>query len=247
MAPQGFNILRIAAAAVVVFSHSYLVRTGAEPHPIKFEDHYFTYGRLGVMAFFAISGYLICGSWLSDPDLGRFAKKRFRRIYPALFVMVMLVGVAVGPLVSVSANYFAEPRAYTFVVRNLLVLPFQESLPGVFTNNPVHAVNGVLWTLGLEILAYAVIATLGVTGLLRRGWVLPALAGCLWIVGWPWFLEALPTVASQRLLRDWGCWRASAAQRPCASTASPSRRLTWLRRWRWLPSCPPQACPSRSS
>lgn len=60
-------------------------------------------GFLGVDVFFCISGYLITGIILDDLDAGRFqfskfAARRIKRLFPALFLMLATVGIASGIL-----------------------------------------------------------------------------------------------------------------------------------------------------
>jgi peptidoglycan/LPS O-acetylase OafA/YrhL len=59
-------------------------------------------GFVGVDVFFVVSGYLITSIVLDELDAGRFSlvafyERRVRRIFPALFV-VLLVSLALGPL-----------------------------------------------------------------------------------------------------------------------------------------------------
>ncbi|MCZ2813426.1 acyltransferase [Modestobacter sp. VKM Ac-2979] len=222
--PHGWDLLRILAASIVVLSHSYLLQTGSEPSPLVYADRPFNWGRLGVFIFFVISGYLICGSWLSRPNLSLFARKRFRRIYPALALMVLLTAFLVGPLVTTSSNYFGESGTWVFTVRNLLLFPYEYTLPGVFDG---QVVNGVLWTLGVEVAAYALIALLGFTGALRPA-VLLALTLLFSLAGWFWIYDHAPdwydplgirlglvaffTAGAWARIADFGVsWRAAAA------------------------------------
>ncbi|WP_425277615.1 acyltransferase family protein [Liberibacter crescens] len=48
--------------------------------PIIFPNQ--TFGFLGVVIFFSISGFLISQSWEKDPSWIRFILKRFLRVYP---------------------------------------------------------------------------------------------------------------------------------------------------------------------
>lgn len=184
--PHGFDLLRIAAASLVVLSHSWLLPTGSEPVPLGFSDYGFTWGRLGVVVFFVASGYLIAGSWLRRPDPRAFLEKRARRIWPALAVMVLLVALVLGPLVSTAPGYLTSGETWSFVARNLLILPYDHALPGVFAGNPSSDVNGVLWTLGLEVLAYGLLLVAGLLGLVRRPWALLVVTGVLALGGWNW-------------------------------------------------------------
>jgi len=185
--PQGFEVLRIVAAAAVVVSHSYslLGPDGGTVIPVApFGDFVFDLGRVGVIVFFVVSGYLVCGSWLADPRPLSFAAKRAFRLMPGLLVMLLLVTFVVVPLITSSDAYWSDPQTYLYFVRNLLVFPYTYDLPGAFEGNPSQAVNGVLWTLGVEVLAYVMLAVAGVRGWLRSPARLAVVAAVLAVVGW---------------------------------------------------------------
>jgi peptidoglycan/LPS O-acetylase OafA/YrhL len=172
----------------VVANHAYLLTGHPEPTPLRFSDRHFTDGRLGVVVFMVVSGYLVCGSWLSDPDWRRFTSKRVLRIWPGLLLMLLVTVAVIGPLVtnlSVTA-YATSPEAWGYLVRNALVLPIQNSLPGVFAHNPMPYANKVLWTLGVEVAAYAALLLLGLWGLLRKRWLLLLGAVVFTAAGWDW-------------------------------------------------------------
>lgn len=182
--PLGFDVLRIVAASMVVVSHVFLLRGDAEPIVLSTQVFDYNLGRLGVIVFFVVSGYLICGSWLSDPRPAAFAERRARRLMPGLAVMLLLVVFVVGPLVTTDDGYFSRSQTYEFLLRNLLVFPYAYELPGVFESNAEPIVNGVLWTLGVEVLAYTLLAVAGWFGLLRRPLVLAGVAAALALAGW---------------------------------------------------------------
>ena len=89
---NNFDLLRLALAILVIFSHSYQLVTGGETaEPL----HAATRGQLssGLLAvgwFFAISGYLITQSWENSRTLWSYLKKRVYRIYPG-FIVAMAV------------------------------------------------------------------------------------------------------------------------------------------------------------
>lgn len=123
---------------------------------------------LGVCAFFAISGYLISGSWQRRPSASRYLFHRILRIFPALIVVVLLTVFLIGPVFTALSLplYFADPLTWQYLVNITLI--GQYDLPGVFegSEHARAAVNGSLWTLGVEFSCY--LALLAIFLLLPR-------------------------------------------------------------------------------
>ncbi len=167
---NNFDFLRVAAASAVIIAHQFALSGRSEPvTPVG------GWGGIGVMVFFAISGYLIAGSWNHDPNLLRFCLRRLLRIWPGLAVVCVLVALVLGPLVSELEPrvYFSSPltRDY-FSLLNLWSVKGQ--LPGVFAGSPIpESVNGSLWTIPIEVRCYAALAIVGVVGLMRHTLLLP--------------------------------------------------------------------------
>ena len=181
---NNFDFLRVAAAFAVLLSHQYALSGRPEPL-VQFLGS--SWGGLGVLVFFAISGYLVAGSWQHDPHLARFAARRLLRIWPGLAVACLLVALVLGPIVSDlgARNYFRSPllRDYLEV---LGLWQFKAQLPGVFAHNPIPgSANGSLWTIPIEVGCYLALAGVGALGLLRRtGLALVLFAGvCIWFFG----------------------------------------------------------------
>jgi peptidoglycan/LPS O-acetylase OafA/YrhL len=185
-------VLRLAAATLVLISHSYALAGHAEPRLGRT-----TLGVMGVEIFFAISGFLVTSSWLARPRAGAFVFKRALRILPALVLTVVLSAFVLGPLVSSQSagTYLGSSAPITYVADNVIAVSSADAvrdlayrLPGVFATNETDVVNGSLWTLPVEIRAYLLVLLLGVTGLLLRQLWLIVAAGLL--------LLALPASAA---------------------------------------------------
>jgi peptidoglycan/LPS O-acetylase OafA/YrhL len=182
---NNFDLLRLLAAWAVLVSHSFALV--GEPEPL----HQFgtTLGNVGVLVFFAVSGLLIRRSWEYDPSPRDFWIKRALRLLPALATVAVLTAFVLGPLVTTRSmsSYFSSWETWIYPVRIVLLVPFGAGLPGVFEDNLyAGAVNGPLWSLPVEVFAYAVLAVLGMAGLLRRRWLALTLAGLglAWAAVW---------------------------------------------------------------
>jgi peptidoglycan/LPS O-acetylase OafA/YrhL len=170
---NNFDALRLLAALSVVFSHSFLIAEGTEASEpfVWLTRNQCVLGLMGVFVFFIISGYLVTGSFLRSPAPGRFALRRFLRIYPGLVVNVLVCAFLLGPFVSTRplAAYLADPELSDFLYKGLTLNPGPMQLPGVlFVDNSVGLlINGSLWTLRYEVMMYVLVLVLGIAGLLR--------------------------------------------------------------------------------
>lgn len=192
-APSCFDALRIAAALSVVVSHAYVLTGRGERLVHDWGDHSLDLGRLAVVVFFVVSGWLITSSWLGEPDARAFARKRLLRIWPALVVLVLGTTFVLGPLLTTvsPAEYWTSELTWRYA-GNLRLLPQQDVLPGVFEANPGgRIVNGSLWTLPVEVGAYVLLCAAGLAGLVRRRW--PLAAACVGLLGVVQLLPALNT------------------------------------------------------
>jgi peptidoglycan/LPS O-acetylase OafA/YrhL len=156
---NNFDALRLLAAIGVVVGHAYVL-TG-RPDDLWFvagiAPHY-----LGVAVFFAISGWLITGSWERTRSVPQFVWSRALRILPLLWVVVLASVLVLGPLVTTLApGAYASAAGTWHYLLNLVMLP-ADGLPGVFETVPYPGVvNGSLWTLRAEVLCYAAVLVLG--------------------------------------------------------------------------------------
>lgn len=153
-----FGLIRLLAALAVFVSHAFPINGLPEP---KILWGYSTLGTFGVSVFFSLSGYLVMQSWQRKPVMGKFLLKRFKRIFPGLTVVVLILAFVYGPLLTTLSlkNYFNHPQLLTFL--RLILLMGNDRLPNVLHQNPFpDAVNSSLWTLKYEFLMYILLAIL---------------------------------------------------------------------------------------
>lgn len=123
-----------------------------------------------VQGFFILSGFLTAVSFERPFTLSVYARKRFLRTYAPYTVPVLLCFLAGAALTTLSAtDYFLHLDTWRYLSCNLAFLNFlQPDLPGVFTHNPLTAVNGALWSMKVEVLFYCTVPLLYKTFQRRR-------------------------------------------------------------------------------
>ncbi len=97
-------------------------------------------GRIGVVVFFAISGFVICKSLKGNIMEGskKFLIKRFLRLYPAFWVSIVLGLFSLWWL-------FDKPFSWNIIAANMTMLPELSGEPPII---------GLYWTLETELVFY---------------------------------------------------------------------------------------------
>ena len=169
--PNNFNLLRLLAATLVIFSHSYMLRSPAGTLKETYLLNSAGVGWAAVNIFFVMSGYLIARSLKRTSGIRRFAINRILRIYPGLFICVVVTTLTLG-LVYRRADFFdyiTSHQTILFMLGNISALSVKFYLPGVFEHNIyVGAVDGSLWSLPFEISCYVIIAFAAFSGMLTN-------------------------------------------------------------------------------
>ena len=156
----GFAWLRMMGAVLVIIEHSWSLIDPENPSMFPAEWHV---GEIGILAFFAMSGYQVQQSWEGDPSWWRFAGRRIVRIVPPLAVMILCTVFVIGPIFTTVGlgEYFSSGTTWTFVT-GMFPIVIYHLLPGVFEDNPSnYSVNPSTWTLPMEIIGYTGIILLG--------------------------------------------------------------------------------------
>jgi len=159
--PNNFDFIRFCLASFVVLSHSYQIvgKRILEPFGV-FTNHFAGIGEFAVYLFFIISGFLITKSFLNN-SVRNYLKSRFLRIYPALFVLIIIT-ILTGSFISSDTffEYYLSETTFNYLL-NIFCLKLNFELPGLFNNNPIGIVNGSIWSLPYEIFCYLFLGVLG--------------------------------------------------------------------------------------
>lgn len=167
----------LAALAVVLYHYTYFIQFmvpgTALPHlQLRWGDD-------GVKLFFAISAFAMLATLERTPTLGAFAQARARRLLPEYWLAMILTGIVAWTL--------GPTRLAVTPIEWLANLPLMQKLTGV------PMVDGVYWTLNVEVIFYALIAIMWRIGALRSierlvlGWL--AVRLLCWLLPTPGWLQ----------------------------------------------------------
>ena len=149
------DLLRFIAALMVVFFHyafrGYAVDATIMPYPLL--APLAKYGYLGVQLFFMISGFVILMT-ASNGNLKGFIISRMVRLYPAFWVcctLTFVVTIAIG-----------KPTHFASVSQYLVNMTLLSEFVGV------PPMDGVYWSLFVEMRFYAMVAVVLVIGRIHQ-------------------------------------------------------------------------------
>ena len=159
---NNFDFLRFLFAIFVVLSHAYPLSGGDESSQwiYKITNGQMVLARLGLDGFFIISGFFIYQSLQRSSGLLNYFKKRVLRLFPALFIVLMLTIILAPFVYHGTIPFFENPQVLWYVPNNLSLYNFQPVINGVFDNNPYHSINGSLWTIRYEFSLYVALSLL---------------------------------------------------------------------------------------
>ncbi|MFT3721997.1 MAG: acyltransferase [Hyphomonadaceae bacterium] len=167
---NNFNLLRLVFALMVVAYHTALSVPGAS----SLAEQGFSIGAMiGVQGFFVLSGYLVLASFERSESIALYAEKRFRRLYPAYAVVILVCALAALVVSPIARGDL--PGVGRYIGWNLVFANFMEpNLPGIFVDSSLTEVNGALWTLKIEVMFYLVLPVIA--------WVLRLAGRFSWLV-----------------------------------------------------------------
>ncbi len=173
---NNFTAIRIGFAFLVLAGHAIMLPMGL-PITGAAEVLVDNAVQFALDGFFILSGYMIAASLIRSSDMTGYALSRLLRIFPGLAVTVLVLWLVAGPLLSsyVPAEYFAQMETWAFPMLILAQIDPHAGLPGVFPDHPMPEMNGPLWTIRYELLAYLAAGILAAVGLFRRPSIIVAL------------------------------------------------------------------------
>jgi peptidoglycan/LPS O-acetylase OafA/YrhL len=150
--------LRGIAAVLVVLHHARQAFINNVDDAATGLSAYLDVGRLGVVIFFLISGFVIVKAIPgSDPgSTAQFWKHRFYRLFPAFWVSVFFATFVAYLVFSTGCCAFAMPVTKEIFIANMTMSPLRFHEPMLI---------GVYWSLELELLFYALISMIALVGL----------------------------------------------------------------------------------
>ncbi len=164
---ENINLLRFLSALLVIFGHSFALTGGGLDPIVRLTNDICSCGGLAVAILFFLSGMYVTSSLKrscadeSKSAFGiswNFIKRRCDRIFPQLFIVVILTALVIGTAVTTLPvkEYLTSPATYKYLL-NAVLVPVHK-LPGVFELHPDTTVNGALWTMPVEFAAYCFLA-----------------------------------------------------------------------------------------
>jgi peptidoglycan/LPS O-acetylase OafA/YrhL len=167
---NNYDLLRLVFACLVIVGHAHaLVANDRSNQDLVLSLLRFDYsGSIAVKSFFFLSGLVVTNSIIRNPNILEFFVGRFFRIFPGLLICTLVSVLIIGPLFTSldMSQYFSDPSTGQFLTKNL-TLKLQYELPGVFQGNPLHSVNGSLWTLPFEVICYSLLVALALLSALK--------------------------------------------------------------------------------
>ena len=179
---SGFHLMRLVLAVLVIVVHSVDISYGSSVGALMWGHKLAGYMLIILPMFFAMSGYLVAGSFARMKSLSAFFALRAIRIFPALIVVVFLTALVLGPLLTTLslADYFSGWLVFHYFGNILGLSAF--TLPGVFHDMPVkYHVNASLWTIQYDFICYVLFGFVVIFGLWRRKTLILTLVvtGCM--------------------------------------------------------------------
>lgn len=153
---NNFDLIRLFAAVEVMLKHT------SSHLKIPLPELNWLFGAFpGVSILFIVSGYLISGSFGSVMDIPRYASARWKRIFPALWGVIILT---VGCYSILGADFFRIDAIVWLGLQSIGVI----YTPGFLKDFGIGSYNGSLWTIPVNLQFYVFLPILFFVGRSRK-------------------------------------------------------------------------------
>lgn len=165
---NNFDLLRLIAALQVVVMHGHEHLGFASDLPFMTGVAMVLEQVPGVPVFYVLSGFLIPWAWTRTPELRTYARNRFLRLYPGLWVALAVSILVMAAQGVFSMASFGQPRLYAWLLAQTTFVQFYTApeLRGYGLGNP----NGSLGTITVELQFYLLAPVLFSLTRGRPGW-----------------------------------------------------------------------------
>lgn len=147
---NSLNELRFYLALVVVTIHlAFLTQTELTKNILTIT---YPLATRAVDLFFVLSGFLIYMSWDKNKSVKGYFYKRFFRLYPLYFLVVISIPLLFIILFGGELDF---DTVISYLIANLSFMNFIfPEIPGLFERNNHQIINGALWSLKVEVMFY---------------------------------------------------------------------------------------------
>ncbi|MGS2613475.1 acyltransferase family protein [Micromonospora sp. LZ34] len=180
---NGIGLIRLCLALAVVVSHAKPLGFGTHDLGYQLFDRQTNVGTMAVYGFFVLSGLLITRSGRRT-GLIRYAWHRCLRIFPGLWVCLLVTALVVAPLVAlreqgsvggIFSDSWSHGGPLAYVQANWWTGVRQSGIGGLFADTTPWGrktgrgiFNGALWSLKYEMFCYVAVGVLAATAVLRQ-------------------------------------------------------------------------------
>lgn len=157
MKNNNFTLLHYLCAILVIFGHEFAIVGQTGRNPLMFGK--ISANSFGVCALFAISGYLVVGSFFRSKSIFEYFLKRIKRLFPPL-LLTLFITTTVILLYYQRFSHSDIVSARYYIVHNFFLHCINNFADVFYDNYFQYSVNASLWSLLSEFVCYILLIPL---------------------------------------------------------------------------------------